>query len=184
MDFKATLSQRIHKRDIRSICTRIYAETDIRLISVLYALTDDNDNRVSYNALWVFTHLPDNVIAWLETRRDELIDRLLDCAHSGKCRLILSLLDRMPVTDQNVRSDFIDYCFSRINSTEPSGIRALCIRHAYAICRVYPDLLNELTLQFQLMEQFPLSPALISARNSILRKITAAQLKSQSDNHQ
>ncbi len=173
MDLNATLSRRIHKRDIDSICARINAETDNRLISALYSLTDDNDDRVSYNALWVFTHLPDNAIARLETRRDDLIDRLLDCTHTGKSRLILSLLDRMPTTSQNVRPDFIDYCFSRINSTEPYGIRALCIHHAYAISRVYPDLLNELVLQFQLMEQFPQSPALISARNSILRKISA-----------
>ena len=60
-----------------------------------------------------------------------------------------------------------EFCLSKINSTEPYAIRALCLKQAYAMCRFYPELMAELKNQIELMEYGELSPGLLS----VIRRI-------------
>ncbi len=166
------LSERLHKRDIQDICAACVNESDNSLKEELFSLVRHENDRVGYNALWVFTHFPGDSIKWLEPKHNELIDILLKEEHTGKRRLILTLLERQPVNIEEIRTDYLDFCLSKINSTEPYAIRALSLKQAYAMCRHYPELLEELRLEMDMMTRGELSPGLLSALRHIRRHLT------------
>lgn len=149
-------------------------------MSKLYSLIADENERVGYNALWVFTHLPREHSRRLCDKRNELIDRLLNTTHVGQRRLLLTLLENQVLMANDVRSDYLDYCLSAINSCEPYAIRALCLKQAYAQCRFYPELMQELMAEIELMDCGEMSPGLRSAQKNILKKITALSPSSDS----
>lgn len=171
MDFRERLSGRITLNDIYEIRCQTQGEGNNRAKETLYLLVDDEDERVGYNALWVFTHFSLDDNEWLYSKRDELIDKLLVCTHVGKSRLLLTLLERQPTTRDGLRVDYLDYCLSKINSVEPYATRALCMKQAYAQCRHFPELMSELVETLGLLEDARLSPGLRSAKRNILKRI-------------
>lgn len=173
MEWETTLKERLNRRDILDLCAACRNEPDDGLKSELYSCIFHADDRVGYNALWVFTHFPQADIEWLVPKRNELVDMVLTTSHTGRRRLMLALLERLPVGRDDVRSDYLDFCLSKINSQEPYGIRALCIRQAFAQCRFYPELMAELKNEIELMEQGTLSPGLAAARRIIRQRISA-----------
>ena len=164
MDLRDVLSGRLSMGLIEKLSSEAGCEE-------LYRLIDDENGHVSYNALWVITHWPEDKQAWLAERRDELIDRTIACQRPGKRRLLMTLIERMEFSPEDVRSDFIDFCLGKINSTEPYGIRSLAIKLSYAQCRFYPDLITELLGQLELLNLGDLSPALQCSRKNVLKKI-------------
>lgn len=176
-----TLKDRIHPADIHLICRTCSGTDGDSAKEELYALIYHADIRVSYNALWTFTHFSKAELGWLRDRRDELIDLLLTDTHVGKRRLILTLLEHQSICAEDLRTDYLDFCLSKINSTEPYAIRALCLKQAFAQCRLYPELLSELMSEIDLMEYSDMSPGLISARKNVLRQLS--RLKLQGNTH-
>ncbi|MDE7389081.1 MAG: hypothetical protein K2M97_07525 [Muribaculaceae bacterium] len=172
-DLKEALRERLHIKEIKRISTLCQSD---ELKSELYQLVADADERVGYNALWIFTHLPRGHGQWLRNKRDELIDRLLSVTHIGQRRLLLTLLENQPLAETDVRSDYLDYCLSGINSCEPYATRALCLKQAYAQCRFYPELMRELMAEIELMDCGEMSPGLRSARKNILKKLQSSVL--------
>ncbi len=158
--------------DIHMICRACDVPGGGKVKTALYSLITDIDNRVGYNALWIMTHFSNEGIRWLIQQRDQLIDLLITTDHTGKRRLLLALLERMPTEKKNLRTDYLDFCLSRINSTEPYGIRALCMKQAFAQCRFYPELTGELIEQLEMLGYGELSPGLATARRNILRDIS------------
>lgn len=173
MELETTLKERLNRRDILDLCAACRNAPDDGLKSELYSAVFHPDDRVGYNALWVFTHFPPADMEWLVPKRNELVDMVLTTSHTGRRRLILALLERLPVGRNDIRSDYLDFCLSNINSTEPYGIRALCLRQAFAQCRFYPELMAELENEIELMEQGTLSPGLAAARRIIRQRISA-----------
>lgn len=173
MELETALREKLNRRDILNICAVCLNAPDDSLNAELYSCVFHTDNRVGYNALWVFTHFSPADIEWLAPKRSELVDMALTESHTGRKRLILSLLERLPLGRNDVRSDYLDFCMSKINSSEPYGIRALCLRQAFAQCRYYPELMAELKNEIELMEQGTLSPGLAAARRIIRHKISA-----------
>ena len=173
MDLKNTLSERIRPRDIRAICALCAGDEGRATKEELFALALDADNRTGYNALWVFTHFTGDEKKWLRHRRTELTDLLLATTHTGSKRLILTILEGMPTASEDVRTDYLDYCLSRINSADPTAIRSLCLKQAFAQCRFHLELLDELKNEIDLMDSAPLSPGIKSARRNVLKKIAA-----------
>mgnify|MGYP006891882008 FL=1 len=89
-----------------------------------------------------------------------------------KLRLILSLLLRQPFYEDNVRTDFIDFCLVRLaDPKSPYAIRALCIKLAYEQMRYWPELLNELRQTLDMISRESLSPGLRSAWGQVVKKI-------------
>ncbi|MDE6368665.1 MAG: hypothetical protein K2K94_05450 [Muribaculaceae bacterium] len=166
MNLRDILSGRLSQGLIAKLSSEMECE-------VLYSFIDDENGHVSYNALWVITHWDRNKQAWLAKHRNELIDLTITCKRPGKRRLLMTLIERMDFSETDVRSDFIDFCLGKINSTEPSGIRSLAIKLAYAQCRFYPELITELLAELELLNLGDLSPALQCSRRNILKKINA-----------
>ena len=169
---KTLLSHRLSMDGINDICLLVQGEQNHSLKEQLYQLTLDNDRRVATNALWVFTHfaLADN--EWLYAKHDQLIDRCLNEKDATKLRLMLNLLLRQPYTEEDIRTDFIDYCLMRLTDPKsPYAVRAQCIKLAYEQMRYWPELLNELRLTLEMISCEPLSPGLRSAWRQVMKKL-------------
>lgn len=167
MDFKTKLSERIEMSDIHEIL-RLTQQNDKRK-QELYDLVMGEDEKIGYHAAWIFTHfsLEDN--KWLYDKQNELIDKLLVCEHGGQRRLILSLLYKQPLAD--LRVDLLDYCLEQMLSVkELPGVRSLCMKIAYELCRTIPELTQELKTTIEMMEG-ELCPAIRSVRKNILKAI-------------
>ena len=169
---KYLLSHRLSMDGINEICLLVQGEQNHSLKEQLYQLTLDDDRRVATNALWVFTHfaLADN--AWLYAKHDQLIDRCLNEKDATKLRLMLNLLLRQPYTEEDIRTDFIDYCLMRLTDPKsPYAIRAQCIKLAYEQMKYWPELLNELRQTLEMISCEPLSPGLRSAWRQVMKNL-------------
>ena len=169
---KTLLSHRLSMDGINEICLLVQGEQNHSLKEQLYQLTLDNDRRVATNALWVFTHfaLADN--EWLYAKHDQLIERAITEQDVTKLRLILTLLLRQPFDEEAIRTDFIDFCLTRLaDPKSPYAVRALCIKLAYEQMRYWPELLNELRQTLEMISCEPLSPGLRSAWRQVMKKL-------------
>ena len=164
------LNKKLCMDDIYEICILTHGNNCKK--AHLYQLTFDEDERVATNALWVFTHFDLQNNEWLYSKHDDLIDRVLVEKNETKRRLILQLLLRQPFEEESLRSDFIDFCITKITaSSQPYAIRCYCMKLAHEQMKYYPELLTELKAAIDMLEQEPLSPGLISAKKQVMKKI-------------
>lgn len=169
---KESLTNRLSQDELHELCALTQGEQNNHLKEELYQLTLDNDRRVAINALWTFTHfaLADN--EWLYAKHDQLIDRCLKEKDATKLRLMLNLLLRQPFDEEDIRTDFIDYCLMRLTDPKsPYAVRAQCIKLAYEQMRYWPELLNELRQTLEMISCEPLSPGLRSAWRQVMKKL-------------
>ena len=169
---KESLTNRLSQDELHELCALTQGEQNNHLKEELYQLTLDNDRRVAINALWTFTHfaLADN--EWLYAKHDQLIDRCLKEKDATKLRLMLNLLLRQPFDEEDLRTDFIDYCLMRLTDPKsPYAVRAQCIKLAYEQMRYWPELLNELRQTLEMISCEPLSPGLRSAWRQVMKKL-------------
>ena len=169
---KESLTNRLSQDELHELCALTQGEQNNHLKEELYQLTLDNDRRVAINALWTFTHfaLADN--EWLYAKHDQLIDRCLNEQDTTKLRLMLNLLLRQPYTEEDIRTDFVDYCLMRLTDPKsPYAVRAQCIKLAYEQMRYWPELLNELRQTLEMISCEPLSPGLRSAWRQVMKKL-------------
>ena len=169
---KNLLSHRLSQSEIKNLCALTQGEHNDNLKEELYQLTLNADRRVATNALWVFTHFAAVDNKWLYAKHDQLIDRCLKEKDTTKLRLMLNLLLRQPYTEEDIRTDFIDYCLMRLTDPKsPYAVRAQCIKLAYEQMRQWPELLDELRQTLEMISCEPLSPGLRSAWRQVMRKL-------------
>ncbi len=170
MNLEQSLSQKIGLSQIKELVA--WASGNETNLSRLWQLASCPDKRTSMNALWVMTHLSDVDQGWLGNLRDELIDMLLPETEVGKKRLLLELLRKQDYAAKEIRTDFLDYCMSKINSEcEPYAVRCFSLYAAYKMCRHYPELLTELQEHLDMLSCQSLSPGLRSAHRQIQTKL-------------
>ena len=166
------LINRLSINDIYSLCLQTQGKENNCLKEELYQLTFDENDRVSFNALWALSHFDEANNLWLFQKHDELIDRVLVEKNETKRRLMLHLLLRQPFEEETLRSDFIDFCIAKITAcSQPYAIRCYCMKLAYEQMKYYPELLTELKVALDMLEQEALSPGLLSAKRQIMKKI-------------
>lgn len=165
---KEKLSIPIHKGDI--LAAAELAAKDVHVLEGVYALLYDEDKRTSDNAAWVLTHLPPSGHQWLAAKKEQMIDEAMRTESVTKRRLIMALLDRQTFTPDEVRTDFLDFCFAHLSDPEePYGIRALAAKLAYAQCRHFPELCGELRQTLELVSREPLKPGLRHTVKKLLK---------------
>ena len=166
------LTHRLSQSDINELCALTQGEHNDNLKEELYQLTLDSDRRVATNALWVFTHFSAADNEWLYAKHDQLIDRCLNEKDATKLRLMLNLLLRQPYLEEDIRTDFIDFCLMKLTDPKsPYAIRAQCIKLAYEQMKHWPELLNELRQTLNMISCEPLSPGLRSAWRQVMKKL-------------
>ena len=194
MNLRARLSERVHIEDIREILH--FIQDDEQLREEVYQFIFDEDDIVSYQALWVCTHFSKPEVEWLTLKQDELIDAALTCPHSGKRRMLLNLLCQQQLADpprvdlldfcmermvsrnepaaNPPRMDFLDFCLERVISRhEPGGVQSLCIKLAYQLTCSIPELQQELRTMLEIMEPELLNPAIRAVRRNTLKAMKA-----------
>ena len=169
---KTLLAHRLSQSEIKQLCALVQGEHNDNLKEELYQLTLDADRRVATNALWVFTHFAAVDNEWLYSKHDQLIDRCLKEKDTTKLRLMLNLLLRQPYTEEDIRTDFIDFCLMRLTDPKsPYAVRAQCIKLAYEQMKYWPELLNELRQTLEMISCESLSPGLRSAWRQVMKKL-------------
>ncbi|MDD2436573.1 MAG: hypothetical protein PHG27_01655 [Massilibacteroides sp.] len=167
MDVNVILSERIGMNEIRAILHQV--KNDDRLKQDLYDLTIHNEGMAGYQAAWVLTHFTVRENQWLLLKQEELIDTLLLCQHAGKKRLILTILYKLPF--ELLRVDLLDFCLGHmVSGHELPGVKSLCMKIAYELCRTVPELMQELKSLLDIMEEEQ-TPALITTKKSIFNAI-------------
>jgi len=169
MRIKQILSIRTGIKTIKEIIN--YTQNNDDRKKELYALLYDSDEVVSYQAAWVMCHFSKEDNKWLYDKQNEMIEELFVCNHTGKRRLILTLLQKQSFSNP-VRLDFYDFCMERLFSeNEPTGVQTLCLKIAFQISRNIPELFNEFFHTLKLLEPDFLKPGLRCALNNVLNSI-------------
>ncbi|WP_026626468.1 hypothetical protein [Dysgonomonas capnocytophagoides] len=166
MNFRTKLSQRIGMNDVNEILCLTH-DSDSRK-QELYDLVIGNDEAIGYYAAWIFTHFSSLDNEWLYNKQDQLIDNVLVCKHGGRRRVMLNLLYRQPFPNPP-RVDFLDFCLERMMSSEElPGVKSLCMKIAYELCRPIPELVQELKTMLAMMEG-DLVPSIRAVRKNIFK---------------
>ena len=174
---KTLLAHRLSQSEIMQLCASTHGAHNNHLKEKLYQLTLDDYRRVAVNALWTFTHFAAADNEWLYAKHDQLIERAITEQDVTKLRLILTLLLRQPFDEEDIRTDFIDFCLARITDARaPYAIRAQCIKLAYEQMRHWPELLDELLQTLNMISCEPLSPGLRSAWKQVMKKILSCNV--------
>ena len=114
MELESLFSRKIGMGDIN--CVVEWSRTAPGNRDMLWNLARRKERRVSANALWVMTHLPESDKDWLISLQDEIIDMLLVEKDTSKKRMLLQLLREQDFDPDEMRTDLLDFCLSKINS--------------------------------------------------------------------
>ena len=132
----ARLAQSHGAAEIEALCAECAGNEG--LMNMVYQLMDSDDSRTATNALWLLNHLPKSEDAWLETHRADLIARTVAEEVSGRRRMLLCLVSRLPFGADDVRIDLLNFCFDHaLQPRETAACRALipsCCANSISRC--------------------------------------------------
>ena len=129
----------------------------------------DSDYRVARSALWGLTKSTNEELSELQVILNELIDQAIQTENSSVRRLTLNIIERLSMDEDDLRTDFLDFCFEHMVSIEEfPGIQTLCMKLAYCMCTFYPELMDELKRTLEAMEIDYYKPAVKCLRKRIL----------------
>jgi hypothetical protein len=130
----------------------------------------DEDYKVARNALWSMTKATNKELLQLLPIYNELIDLAMTTENSSVCRLTLNIIERLPMEEDDLRSDFLDFCLEQMTKLEGlPGIQSLAMKLAHRMCKFYPELMDELIRTLKAMEMDYYKPAVKSVRKKILK---------------
>jgi len=161
------LNQTFSEGGAQEIYQEIKAKGDFLGFAQRYAF--DTDYRVARSALWGLTKAKDEELSELKVIYNELIDQAMQTENSSVRRLSLNIIERLKMNEDDLRTDFLDFCFEHMVSIEEfSGIQTLCMKLAYRMCTFYPELMDELKRTIEAMEIDYYKPAVKCLRKRIL----------------
>ena len=161
------LNQTFSEGGAQEIYQEIKAKGDFLGFAQRYAF--DTDYRVARTALWGLTKAKDEELSELKVIYNELIDQAMQTENSSVRRLTLNIIEKLKMDEDDLRTDFLDFCFEHMVSIEEfPGIQTLCMKLAYRMCSFYPELLDELKRTLEAMEIEYYKPAVKCLRKRIL----------------
>ena len=161
------LRQTFSEGGAQEIYHEVRAEGDFPGFAHRYVF--DSDYRVARSALWGLTKASDEELSELHVILNELTDQAMQTKNSSVRRLTLNIIERLKMEEDDLRTDFLDFCFEHMVSFEElPGIQTLCMKLAYRMCTFYPELMDELKRTIEAMEIDYYKPALKSLRKRIL----------------
>ena len=161
------LSHTFSEGGAQDIYQEIRAEGDFLGFARRYVF--DSDYRVARSALWGLTKAKDEELSELQVILNELTDQAMKTENSSVRRLTLNIIERLKMDEDDLRTDFLDFCFEHMVSIEEfPGIQTLCMKLAYRMCSFYPELMDELKRTLEAIEIDYYKPAVKSLRKRIL----------------
>ena len=119
--------------------------------------------------MWGLTKATNEELSDLQVILNELIDKAMQTENSSVRRLTLNIIERLTLEEDDMRTDFLDFCFEHMVSIEEyPGIQTLCMKLAYRMCTFYPELMDELMRTLEAMEIDYYKPAVKGLRKKIL----------------
>ena len=127
------------------------------------------DFRVARSALWGLTKARKDELSQLQVILNEFIDQAMQTDNSSVRRLSLNVIERLEISEDDLRTDFLDFCFEHMMDIEEfPGIQSVCMKLAFRMCKFYPELMDELKRTLETMEIDYYKPAVKCVRNRIL----------------
>ena len=145
------LRQTFSEGGAQEICQDIKSSGDFLGFAKQYVF--ESDYRVARSALWGLTKSSDKELSQLQVILNELIEQSMHTDNSSIRRLTLNIIDRLELTEDNLRTDFLDFCLDHmVAGDELPGIQTLCMKLAYRMCNFYPELKEEFKRILEAME--------------------------------
>ena len=161
------LRQTFSEGGAQEIYQEIKSEGDFLGFARRYAF--DEDYRVARSALWGLTKASNEELSQLQVLLNELTDQAMQTENSSVRRLSLNIIERLKIDEEDLRTDFLDFCFEHMVSIEEyPGIQTLCMKLAYRMCNYSPELMGELKRTIEAMEIDYYKPAVKGLRKKIL----------------
>ena len=127
------------------------------------------DYHVARSALWGLTKASREELSQLQVILDKFIDQAMQTGNSSVRRLSLNVVERLELKEEDLRTDFLDFCFEHMMDVEEfPGIQSVCMKLAFRMCKFYPELMDELKRTLEAMEIDYYKPAVKCVRNRIL----------------
>ena len=160
------LNQSFSEGGAQEIYQEIKAKGDFLGFAQRYAF--DTDYRVARTALWGLTKAKDEELSELKVIYNELIDQAMQTGNSSVRRLTLNIIEKLKMDEDDLRTDFLDFCFEHMVSIEEfPGTQTLCMKLAFRVCTFYPELMDELKRTLEAMEIDYYKPAIKCLRKRI-----------------
>ena len=161
------MNQTFSEGGAQEIYQEIKAKGDFLGFAQRYAF--DTDYRVARTALWGLTKAKDEELSELKVIYNELIDQAMQTENSSVRRLTLNIIEKLKMDEDDLRTDFLDFCFEHMVSIEEfPGIQTLCMKLAFRMCTFYPELMDEFKRTLEAMEIDYYKPAIKCLRKRIL----------------
>ena len=139
----------------------------------------NQDYLVARSALWGLTKASREELSQLQVILDKFIDQAMQTDNSSVKRLSLNVVERLQFAEDDLRTDFLDFCFDHMMDVEEfPGIQSVCMKLAFRMCKFfaersggaerYPELMDELKRTLEAMEIDYYKPAVKCVRNRIL----------------
>ena len=96
-------------------------------LAFLKSFLHDEDYQVARNALWVLTKATDLELASLQPMLHELIDTAMSEVNSSVRRLSMNIIVRLKMEEDDLRTDFLDFCLDKAVTGVKNVIYALCL---------------------------------------------------------
>ena len=121
------------------------------------------------SALWGLTKASREELSQLQVILDKFIDQAMQAENSSVRRLSLNIVERLELKEEDLRTDFLDFCFEHMMDVEEfPGIQSVCMKLAFRMCSFFPELMDELKRTLEAMEIDYYKPAVKCVRNRIL----------------
>lgn len=151
----------------QEIYKEIKATGDFHGFASRYVFSEDH--LVARNALWGLTKASKDELSQLQVMLNELIGQAMNTKNSSVRRLTLNIIERLEMSEEDLRTDFLDFCLDRMASIEElPGIQSICMKLAFRMCKFYPELMDEMKRTLEAMEIDYYKPAVKCVRNKIL----------------
>ena len=161
------LRQTFSEGGAQEIYQEVKASGDFLGFARQYAFSQDY--RVARSALWGLTKARKEELSQLQVILNEFIDQAIRTENSSIRRLSLNIIERLEMSEEDLRTDFLDFCLDHMTYVEEfPGVQAVCMKLAYRMCKFYPELMDELKRTLEAMDIDYYKPAVKCARNRIL----------------
>ena len=161
------LRQTFSEGGAQKIYQEVKATGDFLGFAHQYAFSQDY--RVARTALWGLTKANKEELSQLQVILNEIIDQAMQTDNSSVRRLSLNVVERLEMSDEDLRTDFLDFCFEHMMDIEEyPGIQSVCMKLAFRMSKFYPELMDELKRTLETMEIYYYKPAVKGVRNRIL----------------
>ena len=161
------LRQTFSEGGAQEIYQEIKAGSDFLGFAKIYAFSEDC--RVARSALWGLTKANKAELSQLQVIINDLINQAMQTENSSVRRLTLNIVERLDMSENDLRTDFLDFCFEHMMDVEEyPGIQSVCMKLTFRMCKFYPELMDELKRTLEAMETDYYKPAVKCVRNRIL----------------